>query len=133
MHPLPTRGEWFWRLCPTGPGVCLRRTTSTGWRRASAPCRCPRAAWCRTREDLRGAGSIFLLVFLSTFPVALPFMLIGDVGLALRISNAIAVVLLFLVGTGLGRYMNWHRPWAIGLAVACFGAILVAITIALGG
>ncbi len=60
-------------------------------------------------------------------------MLIGDVGLALRISNAIAVVLLFLVGTGLGRYMNWHRPWAIGLAVACFGAILVAITIALGG
>ncbi len=86
-----------------------------------------------TRDDLRGAAAIFLLVFLSTFPVALPFLLIGDVGLALRISNAIAVILLFLVGTGLGRYMGWHRPWAIGLAVACFGAILVAVTIALGG
>jgi hypothetical protein len=52
---------------------------------------------------------------------------------ALRTSNAIAIVSLFLVGTGLGRYMNWHRPWAVGLAVALFGALLVAITIALGG
>ena len=29
------------------------------------------------RDDLRGASGIFLLVFLSTFPVALPFLLIG--------------------------------------------------------
>lgn len=86
-----------------------------------------------TSEDLRGAVGIFLLVFLSTFPVALPFLLVGNVGLALRISNAIAVLLLFIVGTGLGRYMSWPRPWIIGFAVACFGAILVAITIALGG
>ena len=85
------------------------------------------------REDLRGAFAIFLLVLLSTLPVALPFLLISDVSVALRTSNAIAVVSLFLVGTGLGRYMNWHRPWAVGLAVALFGAILVAITIALGG
>ena len=84
-------------------------------------------------DDLRGAAAIFLLVFLSTFPVALPFLLIGDVAVALRTSNAIAVVLLFLVGTGLGRHMNWPRPWAVGLVVALFGAILVAITIALGG
>jgi VIT1/CCC1 family predicted Fe2+/Mn2+ transporter len=86
-----------------------------------------------TWQDLRGAGAIFLLVFLSTFPVALPFLLISDVSVALRTSNAVAVVSLFLVGTALGRYMNWHRPWAVGLAVALFGAVLVAITIALGG
>jgi hypothetical protein len=86
-----------------------------------------------TRDDLRGATAIFALVFLSTLPVALPFVLIEDVGVALRVSNAIAVALLFLIGTGLGRYMGWPRPWVIGLAVACFGAILVAITIALGG
>ncbi len=85
------------------------------------------------RDDLRGAAAIFLLVFLSTFPVALPFLLIGDVSVALRTSNAIAIISLFLVGTGLGRYMGWQRPWAIGLAVAVLGAILVAITIALGG
>jgi hypothetical protein len=85
------------------------------------------------RDDLRGAAAIFFLVFLSTLPVALPFLLISDVSVALRTSNAIAIVSLFLVGTGLGRYMNWHRPWAVGLAVALFGALLVAITIALGG
>ena len=92
----------------------------------------PRRAF-PTRQDLRGAVGIFLLVFLSTVPVALPFMFISDVGVALRISNAIAVVLLFLVGTGLGRHMNWPPYWVTGLAVACFGAVLVAITIALGG
>lgn len=86
-----------------------------------------------TREDLRGAASIFLLVFLSTVPVALPFVVLSDVGLALRVSNAIAVGLLLVVGASLGRYMGWRRPWVVGLAVACLGAILVAATIALGG
>ena len=85
------------------------------------------------RQDLRGATGIFLLVFLSTFPVALPFLLIGNVSTALRTSNAIAVALLFLVGTGLGRHMEWHSPWVAGLGIALFGAFLVAITIALGG
>ena len=85
------------------------------------------------RDDLRGASGIFLLVFLSTFPVALPFLLIGNVSTALRTSNAIAVILLFVVGTGLGRSMGWRSPWAVGLGVALFGATLVAIAIALGG
>lgn len=85
------------------------------------------------RDDLRGTSGIFLLVFLSTFPVALPFLLIGNVSTALRTSNAIAVILLFVVGTGLGRYMGWHSPWVVGLGVGLFGAILVAIAIALGG
>lgn len=93
----------------------------------------PPRTFIPTREDLRGAIAIFLLVFLSTLPVAMPFLLIGDVGLALRVSNAIAVGLLFVVGARLGRYMDWPRPWVIGLAVACFGALLVAVTIALGG
>jgi VIT1/CCC1 family predicted Fe2+/Mn2+ transporter len=86
-----------------------------------------------TWEDLRGAGAIFLLVFLSTFPVALPFLLFSDVSVALRTSNAIAIASLFLVGAGLGRHMSWPHPWAIGLAVAVLGAILVGVTIALGG
>jgi hypothetical protein len=84
-------------------------------------------------DDVRGAITIFLLVFLSTVPVALPFVFIGDVAHALRTSNAIAVLSLFLVGMGLGRHMNWPPYWVTGLAVALFGALLVAITIALGG
>ena len=86
-----------------------------------------------TAEDLRGAAYIFLLVFLSTLPVALPFLFMTDVGKALRTSNAIAVILLFLVGTGLGRHMKWKPYWVTGLSVALFGALLVALTIALGG
>lgn len=82
---------------------------------------------------LYGGTAVFLLVFLSTLPVALPFLVISDVSVALRTSNAIAIILLFLVGTSLGRYMNLRHAWAAGLAIALFGAALVAITIALGG
>ena len=35
-----------------------------------------------TTDDLRGAAAVFLLVFLSTFPVALPFLLFPDVARA---------------------------------------------------
>lgn len=86
-----------------------------------------------TADDLRGAVHVFLLVFLSTLPVALPFLVMTDVGIALRTSNVIAVVLLFVVGTGLGKHMKWEPYWVTGLSVALFGALLVAITIALGG
>lgn len=86
-----------------------------------------------TAADLRGAIHIFLLVFLSTLPVALPFLFVKDVGIAVRTSNAIAVILLFLVGMGLGKHMQWKPYWVTGLIVALFGALLVAITIALGG
>ena len=93
----------------------------------------PSPTYLPNREDLLGAVAIFLLVFLSTVPIALPFLLIGNVAVALRTSNAIAVALLFLVGMRLGRYMELSSPWIAGLGVALFGAILVAITIALGG
>ncbi len=84
-------------------------------------------------DELRGAASIFLLVFVSTVPVALPFAFIEDVGVALRTSNAIAVVLLFTIGTSLGQHMGWKPYWVTGVIVGLFGALLVAITIALGG
>ncbi len=84
-------------------------------------------------NDLRGAIHIFFLVFLSTMPVALPFLFMADVAIALRTSNAIAIVLLFLVGTGLGKHMKWRPYWVTGLCVALCGALLVAITIVLGG
>ncbi len=86
-----------------------------------------------TPGDFRGAVHIFLLVFLSTLPVALPFLFMMDVRTALRTSNAIAVALLFVVGTGLGKHMKWTPYWVTGLCVSLFGALLVAITIALGG
>ena len=44
------------------------------------------------REDWLGALAVFLLVFLSTFPLVIPFLLFDRVHLALRVSNAIAIV-----------------------------------------
>jgi hypothetical protein len=85
-----------------------------------------------TGEDLRGAAEVFLLVFLSTFPVVIPFLLFSDALRALRASNVVAVSMLFLGGVSLGRFSGLS-PWALGLAMAGIGLVLVAITIALGG
>ena len=84
------------------------------------------------RSDWLGALGVGLLVFLSTFPVAIPFMLIGDARLALRVSNTVAIAMLFLCGYAFGR-CSGLRPWAMGLAMVAIGGALVAITIALGG
>ncbi len=84
------------------------------------------------REDFRGAFGVFLLVFLSTFPVVIPFLLMHDATQALRLSNGIAIVLLFLGGYNLAKFAG-YRPWRLGLAMVGIGLGLVAITIALGG
>ena len=84
------------------------------------------------RDDLRGALGVFLLVFLSTFPVAIPFLLMQDAMLALRVSNGIAMVLLFVGAYKLAKYTGTN-PWWTGLGMVGIGAALVALTIALGG
>src|SRR5262249_55954492 len=85
-----------------------------------------------TKSDGLGALAVFLLVFLTTLPVAIPFMLIADVKVALRASNAVAIIMLFLCGYAFGRHAG-IRPWAAGVVMVAVGIILVAITISLGG
>lgn len=83
-------------------------------------------------EDWRGAVGVFLLVFLSTFPVVIPFLFMQNALLALRISNLIAIVMLFVTGVAFGR-ITGRSPWVTGIAMVILGTILVAITMALGG
>lgn len=90
------------------------------------------AAAVMRRDDWLGAIAMFLAVFVSTFPVAIPFPLINDPWLAMRVSNGVALSLLFLAGYTLGRYAQ-HRPWRMGIGVMLVGWVLVGITIALGG
>jgi hypothetical protein len=85
-----------------------------------------------TALDLRGAVAVFLLVFLSTFPVVLPFFFIADPGIAQRVSAAVAIVMLFLCGHAWGRYAGL-KPWRTGLVMVVLGLIVEAIVIALGG
>jgi VIT1/CCC1 family predicted Fe2+/Mn2+ transporter len=83
-------------------------------------------------HDLRGALGSCLLVVVATLPPTIPFLLVEDVGRALRVSNAAAVVSLFLAGWSLGKATG-VRPGVLGLAMVLLGAALVALTIALGG
>ncbi len=83
------------------------------------------------RQDWLAAFGVFLLVFLSTLPVVLPFVVVRDAVLALRISNGVAMGLLFLTGYAFGREAG--RPILIGLAMVLIGTLLVAMTNALGG
>ncbi|WP_353471789.1 hypothetical protein PVT71_10800 [Salipiger sp. H15] len=84
-----------------------------------------------TSGDWRAAVAVFALVFLSTLPVALPFLLIGDPKRALWTSHAVAIASLFLAGYSLGRH--WLRPLRVGLAMVALGLVLVGIALALGG
>jgi VIT1/CCC1 family predicted Fe2+/Mn2+ transporter len=85
----------------------------------------------RRLDWLRALG-VFLLVFLSTFPVVLPFLFVRPLPLAMRVSNGVAIAMLYLVGHSLGRHAG-IGPARTGLAMVAIGVVLVALTIALGG
>jgi hypothetical protein len=85
-----------------------------------------------TGEALAGAFGVFLLVVCSTFPAAAPFLLFGDPATALRVSNLVALAMMFASGVVVGRYAGLSPFWS-GLGVAGLGAALVGVTTALGG
>jgi VIT1/CCC1 family predicted Fe2+/Mn2+ transporter len=83
-------------------------------------------------KDWRGGGGVFLLVFLSTFPVTIPFIFMQSALTAMRVSNATAIVMLFFTGVAYGRCVG-RSPGVFGVSMVVLGLILVAVTIALGG
>ena len=85
-----------------------------------------------TTRDWKGALGLCLLSFLTTFPVVIPFIFISDPKLALRISNAVALAMLFGCGYAFG-IQSGLKPWAAGLSMMAFGGALVGIAVALGG
>jgi VIT1/CCC1 family predicted Fe2+/Mn2+ transporter len=84
------------------------------------------------KDEWMAALMIFLWVFATTFPVSIPFLLMHNVHRAMRFSNAIAVALLFLTGYAFGRCSE-YKPWITGIVMVVLGAILVGLTIRLGG
>jgi hypothetical protein len=87
------------------------------------------------RKDWIGAAGVALLIFLSTFPVAIPFLFFNapsELKHALRISNGIAIVMMFLAGHYFGVHASGH-PWRAGIWAVLFGGLLVGVAIALGG
>lgn len=84
------------------------------------------------RDDLMAATAIFLIVVAATFPVVLPFVLIGDVATAKNMSRGIALTMLFFGGLALGRYAG-YGSWKAGLVMVGLGTGLVGAIMALGG
>lgn len=84
------------------------------------------------RHDLLAAGMIFLLVVAATIPPSIPFLIVDNVHLAMRLSNAIAILMLFLIGWKLDAFIG-ERRFPMRIVVPLIGSVLVATTIALGG
>jgi hypothetical protein len=85
-----------------------------------------------TPRDWRGALAVCLLSFLSTFPIVIPFIVIGDARLALRASNGVAMAMLFVCGYAFG-YRAGLQPWLAGVLMVAAGGAFVGVAIALGG
>ncbi len=85
-----------------------------------------------TRDDLIGAVTVFFLVFMTALPAAAPFLLVSDSWLALRLSNLLLTILLFVVGYLWARH-TIANPWFAGVGVMALGIVLVVVAIALGG
>lgn len=84
-----------------------------------------------TRADLHGAIASFWLVFFASIPAAVPFLFIDNARTALRVSNGVLILLLFLTGYRWAPYAALP-PWRTGLLLM-IGLALVLMAIALGG
>jgi hypothetical protein len=85
-----------------------------------------------TKRDWTGALGLCLLSFLATFPVVIPFIFLSDAKFALRVSYAVAIVMLFCCGYAFG-VVSGLKPWAAGLSMVAVGSALVGVAVALGG
>lgn len=84
-------------------------------------------------RDYLYAFGIFVVVVVATFPVVLPFVLIGDVATAMAVSRVVTLAMLFAAGAALGRYAGHPRPVWTGIVMATLGAVLIVAVMALGG
>lgn len=85
------------------------------------------------REEFLGAIGVVLVALLVSVPVVLPLLIFRtDVGVALRASNFMAIVMLFIFGFYWGKHAQ-SKPVRVGLLLAGLGVVMVLIAIPLGG
>ncbi|VVO33430.1 hypothetical protein [Pseudomonas fluorescens] len=83
-------------------------------------------------DDFKGALGVFLLVVFATFPLVVPFLLLEQTALAVRVSNLVGIGVLFIAGWILARYAG-AKPWLGAITLAVTGTMLIVAIIALGG
>ncbi len=84
------------------------------------------------RDDILGGIAVSIIIMLATLPIVVPFILVSNPTLAVRLSNLIALILQFWLGCWWGRTVG-ANPLRIGAGVTSVGVILVLITVVLGG
>ena len=84
------------------------------------------------REDLVGGVAVALVILVATLPIVVPYLVVSDPDLAVRLSNGIALTLLFVLGAWWGQVVG-GRALRIATGLTLLGVTLVLITIALGG
>jgi hypothetical protein len=82
------------------------------------------------KEDFYRALITFGLMCATTLPAVLPFLLVRDLRIALRVANLLLLMVLFFTGYRWGRITR-SRPWIFGLAVLLIGRVLVGVAMLL--
>lgn len=82
--------------------------------------------------DLIGASIVFVIVAATAIPAVIPFLLIEDSYLALRVSNLLLVALLYATGYAWARVAG-SPPVPVGIAMTVLGLVLVTVAVILGG
>jgi len=85
-----------------------------------------------TRDDVTGGMFCFVVTFLTTLPAIMPFYFIGEMEPAIRLSNAIVMTMLFFTGVEYAKYTD-KNPLKTAISLTLLGAVVVVITILLGG
>ena len=84
------------------------------------------------RKDLLGGVAAAFAIVLATFPVVVPYLVVADPNLAVRVSNLIALSLLFVLGLRWGDIVG-ASPIGTASGLTVVGLALVLVTILLGG
>ena len=101
-----------------------------GWMRDTPPE--PDVEPVQQRQDSIAAGQVFLLVTGAAFPPILPCLVVESVPLAMRLSNAVAVAMLVVIGWRLDQQMQGGRRLKRRI-IPVIGPVMGTVTIALGG
>ena len=72
------------------------------------------------------------VIVLATLPVIVPYLVVANPVLAVRLSNLVALALLFGLGMRWGSLVG-AGPFRVGCGLTLVGLVLVLITIVLGG
>ena len=85
------------------------------------------------KEDIYGMVAIFWIDLASVIPAVIPFLIFrSEPRFALRVSNALLIASLFVVGYMWGKAAD-SNPYVVGCCTMLFGLALVGVAIALGG